>query len=79
MRQASHQSCSPKKTQIVATQFENLLGLLEQLREEGVQVEAKVEGLEYGKFDWIVDPEASRNDLWEPPKEFSLPGGISME
>jgi uncharacterized glyoxalase superfamily protein PhnB len=47
---------------------ENLDELLTALREEGVQVDPKVEEAEYGKFGWIMDPEGNRVELWEPPK-----------
>ena len=47
---------------------ENLDELLRALREEGVQVDPKVEEYEYGKFGWIMDPEGNRVELWEPPK-----------
>ena len=47
---------------------ENLDDLLKALREEGVQVDPKVEEYEYGKFGWIMDPEGNRVELWEPPK-----------
>ena len=47
---------------------ENLGELLTALREEGVQVDPKVEEAEYGKFAWIMDPEGNRVELWEPPK-----------
>jgi predicted enzyme related to lactoylglutathione lyase len=43
--------------------------LLKALREEGVQVDPKVEAHEYGKFGWILDPEGNRIELWEPPKD----------
>ena len=42
--------------------------LLEQLREEGVQVDDHVEESEYGRFGWIMDPEGNRVELWEPPE-----------
>lgn len=45
---------------------ENLDELLQALREEGVQVDEKVERYEYGNFGWIVDPEGNRVELWEP-------------
>jgi predicted enzyme related to lactoylglutathione lyase len=45
---------------------ENLDALLAQLREEGVQVDDRVEELEYGRFGWILDPEGNRIELWEP-------------
>jgi predicted enzyme related to lactoylglutathione lyase len=47
---------------------ENLEELLKALREEGVQVDPKVEEADYGKFAWIMDPEGNRVELWEPPK-----------
>ena len=47
---------------------DNLTELFKALREEGVQVEDKVEEHEYGKFGWITDPEGNRVELWEPPK-----------
>ena len=47
---------------------DDLDGLLKALREEGVQVDDKSEGGEFGKFGWITDPEGNRVELWEPPK-----------
>ena len=47
---------------------DNLDELLKTLREEGVQVDPKVEEYEYGKFGWIMDPEGNRVELWEPLK-----------
>ncbi len=47
---------------------ENLDQLLKALREEGVQVDPKVEEYDYGKFGWITDPEGNRVELWEPQK-----------
>jgi predicted enzyme related to lactoylglutathione lyase len=48
---------------------DNLHELLKALREEGVQVDDKVDEYDYGKFGWIMDPEGNRVELWEPPKE----------
>ena len=42
--------------------------LLKALREEGVQVDDKVEAHEYGNFGWIMDPEGNRVELWEAKK-----------
>ena len=50
-------------------QVEDLHGLLQALRAEGVTIDPKVEDHEYGKFAWIMDPEGNRIELWEPPKE----------
>jgi len=43
-------------------------GLLEALREEGMEVDPRREDHEYGRFAWIMDPEGNRIELWEPPK-----------
>ena len=45
---------------------DDLDGLLSQLRDAGVEV-AGVEEHEYGRFAWILDPEGTRIELWEPP------------
>ena len=44
---------------------ENLASLLEQLRNEGVEVDERMEEYEYGRFGWIMDPEGNRIELWE--------------
>src|SRR4051794_33551394 len=46
---------------------DDLDGLLQQLRSEGVQVDEDVQDTEYGKFGWIMDPEGNRVELWQPP------------
>jgi predicted enzyme related to lactoylglutathione lyase len=40
--------------------------LLAQLREEGVEVEGRIEEDENGRFAWASDPEGNRFELWEP-------------
>lgn len=45
---------------------ENLEGLLNTLKDEGVQVVGEMEVYEYGKFGWILDPEGNKIELWEP-------------
>ena len=44
----------------------NLDRMLAQLRAAGVQVDDRVEELEYGRFGWCMDPEGNRIELWEP-------------
>lgn len=46
---------------------EDLHALLKLLRDEGCDVDAKVDESEYGKFGWVMDPEGNRVELWEPP------------
>ena len=45
----------------------DLHALLDQLRQEGVEVDDKVEESEYGRFGWIMDPDGNKIELWEPP------------
>jgi predicted enzyme related to lactoylglutathione lyase len=46
---------------------QDLHSLLEVLRNEGCQVDTKIEESEYGKFGWVHDPEGNRVELWQPP------------
>ncbi len=55
-----------KKEFMMNFRVENLDELLETLKAEGVQVLAKTESLEEGKFGWIVDLEGNKIELWEP-------------
>lgn len=45
---------------------ENLVELIQVLKEEGVQVVGEIEEHSYGKFGWIMDPEGNKIELWEP-------------
>ncbi len=45
---------------------ENLVELLEALKEEGVTIVGEIEEFEYGKFGWILDPDGNKLELWEP-------------
>ena len=45
---------------------DNLDELLEQLKQEGVEIDPKRDNGEFGKFAWIMDPEGNRIELWEP-------------
>ena len=44
----------------------DLDALLARLREEGVEVDDRVEEYDFGRFGWIMDPEGNRIELWEP-------------
>jgi predicted enzyme related to lactoylglutathione lyase len=46
---------------------DDLDGLLAQLREAGVEVDPRVDDSEFGRFGWIMDPEGTRIELWQPP------------
>ena len=45
---------------------ENLDGLVEQLRSNGVIILDEIENYEYGRFIHILDPEGNKIELWEP-------------
>lgn len=47
---------------------ENILGLLEELKKNGVTIIDQLEESEYGKFLHILDPEGNVIELWEPNK-----------
>lgn len=69
-----------RTTFMINYRVKDLDALLSALREEGVDVDPKVEDSEYGRFGWVTDPEGNRIELWEPPKEDRSPEGeIPME
>jgi predicted enzyme related to lactoylglutathione lyase len=47
---------------------EDLDGLLEKLRGEGVWIDPNRADYDYGRFAWIMDPEGNGIELWEPPR-----------
>lgn len=46
---------------------EDLYALLVELRREGVHVFEETEDTEFGKFGWILDPDGTKIELWQPP------------
>src|SRR6267378_2261337 len=59
-----------KANSMVNYVVDDLHATLMALRDEGVWVDPKVEEYDYGKFGWIIDPDGSRIELWEPlPKK----------
>jgi predicted enzyme related to lactoylglutathione lyase len=45
---------------------ENLEGLVEELKKEGVTIVDQIETYDYGKFVHIMDAEGNKIQLWEP-------------
>ena len=41
--------------------------LLARLRADGVEVDPNVHEDDNGRFGWIMDPEGTRLELWQPP------------
>jgi predicted enzyme related to lactoylglutathione lyase len=46
---------------------DDLDALLARLRADGVEVDPNVHEDENGRFGWVVDPEGTRIELWQPP------------
>jgi predicted enzyme related to lactoylglutathione lyase len=53
---------------MVNFRVDDLDALLAQLRAAGVEVDERVEQSEFGSFGWIMDPEGTRVELWQPPE-----------
>ena len=45
---------------------QNIEGLVEQLKNNGVTIVDSIETYDYGKFVHIMDPEGNKIELWEP-------------
>ncbi len=45
---------------------DDLDGLLEKMKADGVTIDPKREDASYGKFAWIFDPEGNKIELWQP-------------
>lgn len=45
---------------------ENLVKLLKELKNSGVEIIGEIEEYDFGKFGWILDPEGNKIELWEP-------------
>ena len=45
---------------------ENMQGLVEQLKKEGVTISDTIQSADYGKFVHIMDIEGNKIELWEP-------------
>lgn len=52
---------------MVNFRVDDLAGLLERLRADGVAVDERTEQSEFGAFGWVTDPEGNRVELWQPP------------
>jgi predicted enzyme related to lactoylglutathione lyase len=55
-----------KKEFMINYRVQNIVGLVNKLRENGVTIVDEIESYEYGKFVHILDPEGNKIELWEP-------------
>ena len=57
-----------KASFMVNYRVEDLVALLQVLRDEGCQVLEETDDSEYGKFGWVIDLEGNKVELWQPPE-----------
>ncbi len=55
-----------EKDFMINYRVQNIEGLVDKLRANGVQIVDSIEVVEYGKFIHIMDPEGNKIELWEP-------------
>jgi predicted enzyme related to lactoylglutathione lyase len=46
--------------------IDDMAGMLEQLKQNGVEIVKGPESHENGQFAWIMDPDGNKVELWEP-------------
>ena len=49
-----------------AYRVDNLDEMVDQLKQNGVEIVSGPESAENGKFAWIMDPDKNKVELWEP-------------
>jgi predicted enzyme related to lactoylglutathione lyase len=54
------------QTVMVNYRVDDLDGLLEKMKADGVSIDPKRDEASYGKFAWIYDPEGNKIELWQP-------------
>ena len=58
----------------------NIEGLVEKLRDNGVTIVDSIQEYEYGKFVHIMDNEGNKIELWEPVDSvFTAMGGVTTK
>ena len=55
-----------EKQFMINYRVQNIEGLVEKLRENGVTIVDEIQAFDYGKFIHIMDPEGNKIELWEP-------------
>ncbi len=56
-----------KSAFMINYRVDDLLLLVEVLKEEGCEVMDEINESEFGKFAWVIDPEGNKVELWQPP------------
>lgn len=69
-----------KKDFMINYRVQNIEGLVENLRKNGVTIVDEIESFDYGKFVHIMDPEGNKIELWEPVDSvFTQMGGATTK
>jgi predicted enzyme related to lactoylglutathione lyase len=58
-----------KKEFMINYTVQNLEGLIDKLKENGVTIVDEIASYDFGKFIHIMDAEGNKIELWEPAKE----------
>ena len=53
-------------TFMINYRIDNMDEMLEQLKQNGVEIVGGPDSAENGKFAWIMDPDGNKVELWEP-------------
>lgn len=64
--QGSEYFSPSKKDFMINYRVQNIQGLVERLKENGVTILDNIETFDYGKFVHIMDTEGNKIELWEP-------------
>lgn len=65
-----------QKEFMINYRVQNIEGLVEKLRSNGVEVLDEIEHFDYGKFVHIMDHEGNKIELWEPVDEVFTAMGL---
>ena len=58
---------SPSRSNFMINyRIDDMAGMVERLRDAGVEILEGPESHENGKFAWILDPDGNKVELWEP-------------
>lgn len=69
-----------EKAYMINYRVQNIEGLVEHLKENGVTIVDEITTYDYGKFVHIMDPEGTKVELWEPVDGFFTEmGGVTTK
>jgi len=67
----NEESFAPSKKEFMINyRVQNILGLIRNLKKNGVIILDSIQEFEYGKFVHLMDPDGNKIELWEPNDSF---------